>query len=139
MILTKFGAVDGGAIGEQVTRLAEKKTLTYIGIGIDGWATALVSGILCNWMAALGAVMSFISRSTVGKIAAMWLPIMTFFALGYEHSIVNMYAIPAGMLLNAPISVADWWLWNQIPVTIGNIIGGGVFTGLALYFTYRKE
>ena len=48
-----------------------------------------------------------------------------------------MFIIPTGMLLGAKVSLADWWLWNQIPVTLGNIVGGLVFTGLALYATYR--
>jgi len=50
---------------------------------------------------------------------------------------VNMFIIPTGMMLGAKVSVADWWLWNQIPVTLGNIVGGFVFTGLALYLTYK--
>lgn len=136
LAVTNFGTTDGGAVGEQVHHLAEKKTLAYMAIGLSGWNTALVKGILCNWMVALGAVLAFASHSTVGKIVAMWLPIMIFFAHGYEHSIVNMYVVPAAMLLGAPITVTDWWVWNQIPVTIGNIIGGAVFTGLALYVTH---
>jgi formate/nitrite transporter FocA (FNT family) len=70
----------------------------------------------------------------------MWLPITIFFAHGYEHSIVNMFLIPAGMMLGAPVSMKQWWWWNQIPVTLGNIIAGAVFTGIALWYTYgRKE
>lgn len=138
-VVTSFGATDGGSMGEQLRQLAEKKTLAYKAIGYSGWGTALVSGSLCNWMVTVGTILAFVSRSTVGKIAAMWLPVMTFFALGYEHSVVNMYVIPSAMLLGAPVSMADWWLWNQIPVTIGNIIGGALFTGLALYVTYARE
>ena len=70
---------------------------------------------------------------------AMWLPILTFFAQGFEHSVVNMFAIPAGMLMGAGVSAREWWLWNQIPVTLGNIVGGLVFTGMALQLTYRKR
>ena len=66
----------------------------------------------------------------------MWLPITTFFAHGYEHSVVNMFVIPAGMLLKAPISTAQWWIWNQIPVTLGNILAGALFTGVALWWTH---
>jgi len=90
-------------------------------------------------MVTLGAVLALASRSTIGKIAAMWLPIMTFFAHGYEHSIVNMYIVPAGMMLGAPVSLKSWWVWNQIPVTLGNIFSGALFTGLALYFTYMAK
>lgn len=137
LAITNFGTGDGGALGEQLRQLGTKKTLAYMALGLNGWNTALVKGILCNWMVTLGTVLAFVSRSTVGKVIAMWLPILIFFAHGYEHSVVNMFVIPAAMLLEAPISVGTWWLWNQIPVTIGNIIGGAVFTGLALYVTHR--
>ena len=89
-------------------------------------------------MVTLGVVMAMTSQSTIGKIVAMWMPILTFFAQGFEHSVVNMFVIPAGMLLGAHVSVAEWWLWNQIPVTLGNVIGGLVVTGLALHLTYRR-
>jgi len=65
-------------------------------LGSSGWATAVMKGILCNWMVTIGAVLTLVSRSTLGKVVAMWLPIMTFFAQGYEHSIVNMFVIPVG-------------------------------------------
>jgi formate/nitrite transporter FocA (FNT family) len=87
-------------------------------------------------MVTIGAVLAMVSRSTVGKIAAMWLPIMTFFALGFEHSVVNMYVIPSGMMLGAPISLGQALLWNLLPVTLGNIIAGSLLTGMALYATY---
>ncbi len=49
-----------------------------------------------------------------------------------------MFVIPAGMLLGARVSLGDWWMWNQIPVTLGNIAGGMLFTGLALHLTHAK-
>lgn len=118
--------------------LSETKTLGYARLGFAGLAQEFVKAILCNWMVTLGVVMALTSQSTIGKIAAMWLPILTFFAQGFEHSVVNMFVVPAGMLLGANVSFADWWLWNQIPVTLGNVAGGFLFTGLALYWTYRK-
>jgi formate/nitrite transporter FocA (FNT family) len=48
-----------------------------------------------------------------------------------------MFVIPTGMMMGARVSVSDWWIWNQIPVTIGNLVGGMLFTGLFLYWTYR--
>jgi formate/nitrite transporter FocA (FNT family) len=89
-------------------------------------------------MVTMGVVMSLTSQSTIGKIAAMWLPILTFFAQGFEHSVVNMFVIPPGMILGSQFSFSDWWLWNQIPVTLGNIFGGFIFTGFALYVTHKK-
>src|SRR5260370_42026858 len=108
-------------------------------LGGGGWATAFVKGILCKWMVTIGAVLALVSRSTIGKIVAMWLPIFTFFALGFEHSIVNMFVIPAGMLLGAPVSAGTWGVWKQIPLTLGNILSGAVFTRLAPYYTHPQE
>jgi formate/nitrite transporter len=138
LAVTSAGSTSGGPIADQVRRIAQAKTIAYAALGARGWETAFVKGILCNWMVTLGAVLALASRSTIGKIAVMWLPIATFFAHGYEHSIVNMFVIPAGMLLGAPVSTANWWLWNQIPVTIGNILGGAVLTGAALAVCYPK-
>jgi len=118
--------------------VSEAKTLGYAKLGYDGLWPAFVKAILCNWMVTMGVVMALTSQSTMGKIAAMWLPILTFFAQGFEHSVVNMFVIPAGMILGANVSFGDWWLWNQIPVTLGNIFGGFVFTGFALYLTHRR-
>jgi formate/nitrite transporter len=118
--------------------VSEAKTLGYAKLGYDGLWPAFVKAILCNWMVTMGVVMALTSQSTMGKIAAMWLPILTFFAQGFEHSVVNMFVIPAGMLVGANVSFGDWWLWNQIPVTLGNIFGGFVFTGFALYLTHRR-
>src|SRR5207253_9086586 len=123
---------------KQIVSVADAKTLGYARLGGRGLAIALSKGILCNWMVTLGVAMALTSQSTIGKIAAMWLPILTFFAQGFEHSVVNMFVIPAGMLLGARVSLGDWWMWNQIPVTLGNIAGGMLFTGLALHLTHAK-
>ncbi len=125
-------------MAQQIVKIAEAKTLGYAKLGFHGIAVVLSKAILCNWMVTLGVVMALTSQSTIGKIAAMWLPILTFFAQGFEHSVVNMFVIPAGMILGAHVSFHDWWLWNQIPVTLGNVIGGLIFTGLALHLTHRK-
>lgn len=139
LAITNCGANNGGPLGDLLRAAAQKKTLGYLAAGSAGWGTALVKALLCNWMVTVGTMLALVSRSTIGKIAAMWLPILTFFAQGYEHSIVNMFVIPAGMLLRAPVSFGNWWLWNQIPVTIGNILSGALFTGLALYATFRPK
>jgi formate transporter len=137
--ITSFGASSGGPLADQVRRIAIAKTTAYAAIGIAGWGTAFVRAVLCNWMVTIGAVLGLISRSTIGKIAAMWIPIATFFAHGYEHSIVNMFVVPAGMLLHAPVSVGTWWWWNQIPVTLGNMFAGVLFTGVALAICYPRS
>ncbi len=134
--MTMFGESSGGPVATRIAAIADAKTLAYAAHGGIGWATAFVKGMLCNWMVCMGVVMGLVAQSTVSKIVAAWLPITIFFALGYEHAVVNMFVIPAGMLFGAKTSVGAWWFWNQVPVTLGNLVGGFVFTGLALYVTY---
>ena len=137
--LTMFGDIPGGPIGERIAQIADAKTLAYAAHGGAGWAAAFVKAMLCNWMVCMGVVMAVIGQSTLSKIIAAWIPITIFFGLGYEHAVVNMFVIPAGMLFGAKTTVGAWWLWNQVPVTLGNLVGGFVFTGLALYVTYRAR
>ncbi len=136
LAITNWRTGNGGAIGDLLKQAALKKTVAYAALGSSGWAAALVKGVLCNWMVTIGAVLALASRSTLGKIAAMWLPIMTFFALGFEHSVVNMFVIPSGMIFGAPISVSQFLFYNLLPVTLGNLIAGAFLTGAALYATY---
>jgi formate/nitrite transporter len=136
-VLTSTGSEAPAGIAAKIIAAAEAKTNSYAANGGAGMATVIAKGILCNWMVCLGVVMAMTSQSTVGKIVAMWLPVLTFFAQGFEHSVVNMFLIPTGMMLGANVSFTDWWVWNQIPVTLGNFVGGFVFTGLFLYWTYR--
>jgi formate/nitrite transporter len=136
--LTMSGSMPAGGIAAKIIDITEAKTLAYSAHGMAGFATAFIKGILCNWMVCLGVVMGMVARSTVSKIIAAWLPIFIFFAHGFEHAVVNMFVIPAGIMLGAKTTVLDWWLWNEIPVTLGNLVGGFLFTGLALYLTYGK-
>ena len=137
--LTNMGTIDPAGVAAQVVKVSEAKTIGYAASGTAGLVTVFVKAMLCNWLVCLGVVMFMTSTSTVGKIVATWLPITTFFAQGYEHAVVNMFVIPTGMMMGAKVSVAEWWLWNQIPVTLGNVIGGAVFTGLALYLTHKPK
>jgi len=136
LAITNLRTGNGGPIAELIKQAAIKKTTGYAALGLSGWGTAFVKAILCNWMVTIGAMLALTSRSTLGKITAMWLPIMTFFALGFEHSVVNMFLIPSGMILGAPISMGQFLLWNLLPVTLGNLFAGAFLTGMALYATY---
>jgi formate/nitrite transporter len=139
LVITNWRTGNGGAVADLLKQAAQKKTLAYAALGYSGWGTALVKAVLCNWMVTIGAVLALASKSTVGKIAAMWLPIMTFFALGFEHSVVNMFLIPSGMMLGASISVGQALFWNLLPVTLGNLFAGTFLTGMALYATYPTK
>lgn len=138
--VTQFGnsPVDASLVGQKIVAVAESKTIAYKALGFDGMIVLFVKALLCNWMVTLGAVMAFTSKATIGKIAAMWIPVFIFFAQGFEHAVVNMFVIPAGMMLGAVVSFADWWLWNQIPVTIGNFIAGILFTALAFHYVTKE-
>ena len=105
LAITNWRTGNGGAIADLIKQAALKKTTGYAALGLSGWGTVFIKAILCNWMVTVGAMMALVSRSALGKIAAMWLPIMTFFALGFEHSVVNMFLIPSGMILGASISL----------------------------------
>jgi formate/nitrite transporter len=137
--VSKFGHIESTPMIELIKKISEAKTISYQQLGVDGIYTVFIKAIFCNWLVTLGAVMALTSTTTIGKIAAMWLPILTFFAQGFEHAVVNMFIIPAGMMLGADVGISQWWLWNQIPVTFGNIIGGAVLTGMTLYYTHGQK
>lgn len=137
--ITHFGNVEDSLLIQKLIAVAESKTLDYKAYGWDGLVVVFVKAILCNFMVTLGVLMSATSTSTIGKITAMWLPIFIFFAQGFEHAVVNMFVIPAGMMVGADISMADWWIWNQIPVTIGNFVSGFLFVGLAFHIVTKEK
>ena len=137
--LTNFGTAAPAGVAAKIIAIAEAKTVAYAAIGHAGMITVFVKAILCNWMVCLAIVAAMTTNSTIGKIACAYMPVFIFFAQGFEHSVVNMFIIPTGMMMGAKITVADWWLWNQIPVTLGNLVGGFIFTGLAIYITHRPR
>ncbi|MFZ0374102.1 MAG: formate/nitrite transporter family protein, partial [Xanthobacteraceae bacterium] len=137
--LTNFGTAAPAGVAAKIIAIAEAKTTGYEVLGFAGLVTVFVKAILCNWMVCLGIVAAMSTSSTIGKIACAYMPILIFFAQGFEHSVVNMFVIPTGMMMGAKITFSEWWLWNQIPVTLGNLVGGFVFTGLALYITHKPR
>ncbi len=135
--LTDMGAIEPAGVAARIVAAAEAKTTGYAAFGFAGLITAFVKGMLCNWLVCLAIVLAMSTTSTLGKIATAWMPVFIFFAQGFEHSVVNMFLIPTGMILGAKVTIIDWWLWNQVPVTLGNLVGGFCFTGFALYWTYK--
>ena len=126
----KVGAVLGG--------IGEARTLGYAKHGAAGMLTLFIRGMLCNWMVSTGVVGAMISTSVSGKVIAMWMPIMLFFAMTFEHSIVNMFLFPSGLMMGGKFSVMDYLIWNEIPTVVGNLVGGLSFTGLTLYATHVR-
>lgn len=138
-VVSRMGTDTENPLVANLVQIAETKTLGYEALGASGLVLVFVKAVLCNWMVTLGVVMAMTSRSTGGKIVAMWLPVTTFFAQGFEHAVVNLFVIPAGMMLGADVTVGDWWLWNQLPVLAGNLVGGVLLTGFGLYWAHRRS
>ena len=134
--LTNAWHVAPTGVAQRIIDLAVSRTTAYEAFGAAGMLTVFVKAMLCNWMVCLGVTMAMMSTSTAGKLLGAWLPIFIFFAQGFEHAVVNMFVIPAGMMLGAKITFGDWWLWNQIPVTLGNLAGGLLFIALPWFATY---
>ncbi|REE05159.1 formate/nitrite transporter family protein [Citricoccus nitrophenolicus] len=139
-LLTEWWTAQADEFGLAIADMAAEKTIGYQHLGyLGGAGLALLNGILCNGLVCLGVVMGMTSTDTTGKILAIWFPIAAFYALGFEHSVVNLFVIPAGMMLGAPVGIDDWWLWNQIPVLVGNLIGALALTGLPLHYAFRQR
>ena len=137
-ILTYGYNTDGGALAAKVGSIGESRTLGYKSHGLDGWITIFIRGMLCNWMVSMGVVGAMISTSASGKIMSMWMPVMLFFFMGFEHSIVNMFLFPFSMIMGGGFTIGDYLLWNEIPTVLGNLAGGLLFVGLPLYYTHVK-
>lgn len=125
-------------VGEVISHIGEDRTLGYKEFGAAGMLTIFIRGVLCNWMVSLGVVGAMISTTVGGKVLAMWMPVMLFFAMGFEHSIVNMFLFPSAMIMGGNFSIMDYMIWNELPVVLGNLVGGISLTGLTLYSTHLK-
>ena len=127
-------------------------------VGLD-FGTAFVSGILCNIFVCIAVLMAAAAKDIVGKVFAIFFPILAFVVSGYEHCVANMYYIPAAIFAAADpayvqaaqnaygytanqLEALNWgnfFVNNLIPVTLGNIAGGMVFVGLPLYLIHSAK
>jgi formate/nitrite transporter len=138
VILTFTFTVEPNAVGQQLGTIGESRTVGYAEHGAAGMLTLFIRGVLCNWMVSTGVIGAMVSTSVPGKVIAMWMPILVFFYMGFEHSIVNMFLFPSGLMLGGDFSVGDYLLWNEIPTLVGNLVGGLTFVGLTMYTTHAR-
>jgi len=142
-----YSLFNGVAAANAIFTAVTKVNLTF--------GSAVLRSILCNFLVCTAIWISYASKDAIGKIVALFLPVMLFVASGYEHSIANMYFIPAGLLASANpvyletytslfgtegLSSLTWCSMltnNLIPTTIGNIIGGAFLVGFVCWFLYR--
>lgn len=135
-----------GAVGAKALSIANAKVnLTFV--------QAFASGMLCNILVCLAIWLCYSSRSVTDKILAIVFPITAFVALGFEHSIANMYFIPAGLLLKSNpeivnmlagadlsnLTLSGFIMKNLLPVTIGNMVGGAIFVGTIYWILYLRK
>ncbi len=153
VIIMYFGGqytFGNGSIGVAALGIANAKVQL-------GFVQAVSLGIMCNAMVCMAVWLCFSARTTTDRILAIIPPISGFVAAGFEHSVANMYFIPIGLFIKSGASEAFWTMikktpadfpaltWqaffvnNLIPVTIGNIIGGGIMVGLVYWFVYLKK
>ncbi|AGB02911.1 formate/nitrite transporter family protein [Methanoregula formicica] len=134
------------AFGTRAIAIAKAKT-AYV--GLMGFWSAFLKGIACNWLVNLAILLGICADDAVGKFFGIWFPIMAFVASGFEHSVANMYFIPAGIFAQgfvtdptkivASVNWVTMWTANVIPVTLGNIVGGLLFVGVIYWVAFRKE
>ncbi|MGI5938298.1 formate/nitrite transporter family protein [Methanoculleus thermophilus] len=138
------GAATVTVFGQRAVAIAAAKT-SYV--GTMGLWSAFLKAIACNWLVNLAVLLGICADDAIGKIAGIWFPIFAFVASGFEHSIANMYFIPAGIFVTGidpslSVDTVNWvtmWTSNIIPVTIGNIVGGLFFVGVLYWVAFRKE
>jgi formate/nitrite transporter len=128
----KVGFVEDLPWKEYLHKLAFKKTHS-------DFFTVFLKGIGANWLVCLGAWMGFAAKDVIGKCIGIWIPVMFFVAMGYEHSIANMFFIPAAIFTGANITWTEFGINNLIPATLGNIVGGAVFVGYLYWYIYLKK
>ncbi|KNA91828.1 MULTISPECIES: formate/nitrite transporter family protein [Gordonia] len=136
--LTYAFSADAGAIGEALQKIGENRTVGYSAYGAAGMLALFIRGVMCNWMVSTAAVGAMLSDSLPGKVIAMWMPILVFFYLGFEHSVVNMFLFPIGLMLGGDFTVVDYLLWNEIPTVLGNLVGGLALVGIVIYVTHGR-
>ena len=129
----------GGAIGDNALTIAEHKC------GL-GFVEAFFLGVLCNALVCLAVWLTFSARSVTDKVLVIVPPIAAFVAAGFEHSIANMYFIPVALLIKdfgpaiEGYGNVSWWgmVKNLVPVTLGNVVGGGLMVGIVYWFIYLR-
>mmetsp|Transcript_22493 Transcript_22493/g.48842 ORF Transcript_22493/g.48842 Transcript_22493/m.48842 type:complete len:359 (+) Transcript_22493:200-1276(+) len=124
------GVLEGGAGSLAAATLATKTSYEL--------GPLFVKAMFCNWLVCLAVYLSMQAKDMTGKYLSIWLPVSCFVSIGFEHSVANMFLLPAGLLSTTDISVDTAFFHNLLPVTIGNAVSGSLFVGAAMSFLYGK-
>jgi len=142
--VSNAGVIALSAFGTRGVAIATAKVSYF---GMYGMWSAFLKAIACNWLVNLAILLGICADDLIGKFFGIWFPIMAFVSSGFEHSIANMYFIPAGIFAQAyaaepNTALLNWvtmWTNNVIIVTLGNIVGGMIFVGVIYWVAFRKE
>jgi formate transporter len=118
LIASYVGLLTGGTAALCTSTAVSKCTLSF--------SKNFVKAILCNWMVSIAVFLAGASNDLVGKLVGVWFPISTFVAIGLEHSVANMFLLPAALLLGVPLSMGDIIMRNILPVLLGNAVAGAL-------------
>jgi len=125
------GVLAGGAAEMAVKTFASKTSLAF--------GPLVVRAILCNWLVCLAVYLSMQARDMTGKYLSILLPISTFVAIGFEHSVANMFLLPAGLLCSdGGATLGSAIFRNLIPVSIGNALSGSLMVGATFSFMFGR-
>ena len=126
-------SMNDGGVGHVAARIAEAKLSM-------SFQEAFLKGVLCNILVCLAVWLAMAGRSVIDRIAAIVFPITAFVAAGFEHCVANFYFVPLAIFDGAEdVSWTAFWIRNQLPVTLGNLIGGAGMVGLVYWIIYRRE
>ncbi len=126
-----LGLADGG-VGETAAAVARGKMALAP-------MEAFLRGVLCNALVCLAVWMCFAAHSVTDKVMAIIFPIAGFVAIGFEHSVANMVFIPLALMTGTPGVDGGGLVANLVPVTLGNIVGGGGFVALVYWLVYLRQ
>lgn len=115
-------------LGTTLTVATYKASLPFV--------VAFTRGIMCNWMVCTAVWIATAAQSPAGKFLGIWLLVSSFVAMGFEHSIANMFLVPLGMLNGAAVAPTTFLMQNLLPVTLGNIVGGGLLIACCYWYAY---
>lgn len=142
-VCVAWGVCQGGQLKLFDGALATLTIQTAVNKCSHSFGAAVLLGIFCNFLVCIAVWMSFAGKTVIDKIIGLFFPIFLFVASGYEHSVANMYYIPAGIFADvagtAELTWGTFLFSNLLPVTIGNVIGGSVFVAAIYYLIYIKE
>jgi formate/nitrite transporter len=125
------GLLGGGAGSMAVATVAKKCSGTL--------GQTLVKAVLCNWLVCMAVFLCTQAKDLTGKMVGIWFPISMFVGIGFEHSVANMFILPAGLLAGSPMTYMQTFMQNLLPVTIGNLAAGAIIIAGGFYYQFGSS